>query len=207
MKTKTVVMATLVALLLAGVATAAFASTTATGNSSTSNVRGPDNGDHPGPGNHPGPRGHHGPPPACDNLTVGETLTVSGLTGHYANATDPRMHGNATGTFTFKVTGVFAEGCTLSLTGGSFKLNTTAYAVTGGSVVLNQGGRSVEGSGTTSSGSFLINIAGLHGNSTSANVGNVRLDFETGTSQFLVNLHSPLPAPIHGAGDGDSDDR
>ena len=201
MKTKTVATAALVALLLSVVATAALASST--GNPLNSNARGSDNNDTPGQGNHPGPHGPRGPPAACDNLTVGETLTVSGLTGHYANATNRVMHGNATGTFTFKVSGVFAQGCTLSITGGSFKLNTTTYTVTGGSIVLNHGGRSGEGSGTTSSGSFLIFVAGLHGNSTSANVGNIRLDFQTGTSQFLVNLHSS--APVQGT--GDSDDR
>jgi hypothetical protein len=185
MKTKTIAVATLAALLLAVVATAALASTT--GNSSNQNARGQDNDDH----GHGDNDGHHGPIAACDNLTVGETLTVTGLTGHYANASDRDQQGTATGTFTFKVSGIFATGCTLTITGGSFKLNTTSYTVTGGSIVLNHGGRSGEGSGTTSSGSFLINIAGLHGNSKSANVGDIRLDFESGKSEFLVNLHSP----------------
>ncbi|MDG7007818.1 MAG: hypothetical protein JRN06_06205 [Nitrososphaerota archaeon] len=204
MKTKTAATAAIVALLLSVVATAALASTGTSGSSLSSNVRGPDNNDHPGLGDHHGPHGPRGPPPVCNNLTVGETLTVSGLTGHYANATDRRMNGNASGTFTFKVSGVFTQGCTLSITGGSFKLNTTSYTATGGSIVLNHGGRSGVGSGTTSSGSFLINVAGLQGNSTSANVGNIRLDFETGTSQFLVNLHSmQVHPPIPGDTDND----
>ncbi len=201
MKTKTVAMATLVALLLAVVATAALASST--GNPANNSVRGNDNGNDQGNQGNQGDHGNHGPHAACDNLTVGETLTVSGLTGHYANASDRGMHGNASGTFTFKVTGVFAQGCTISITGGSFKLNTTSYTVSGGSIVLNHGGRSGEGSGTTSSGSFLIGIAGLHGNSTSANVGDIRLDFKAGSSEFLVNLHAP--ALMHGAGDNDSE--
>lgn len=146
---------------------------------------------------------------ACDNLTAGETLTLSGLTGHYINASasaaDERSGGagNASATLTFKVSAVYAEGCSLSLSSGSFRLNTTSYAITGGSIVLNHGGRSGEGTGTTSSGSFLIFVAGLHGNSTTANAGAVRLDFKTGTSQFLVNLHSANPASTGDRDNGD----
>ena len=200
MKTKTIAAATIAALLLAVVATAALAST---GNlSAIPSARGQDSGNHGD--NDQGGNGHHGPVAACDNLTSGETLTVSGLTGHYANASDHEMHGNATGTFTFKVSGVFATGCTLSITGGSFKLNATTYTVTGGSIVLNHGGRSGEGSGTTSSGSFLISIDGLHGNSTSANVGAIRLDAQSGSSEFLAFLHS---SAAQAAGDQDDDGR
>ena len=195
MKTKTIAAATVAALLLAVVATAALAST---GNISPNpSARGQDNGNHSGE-NDQGDNGHHGPVAACDNLTSGETLTVTGLTGHYANASNHEMQGNATGTVDLKVTGVFATGCTLSITGGSFKLNTTTYTVTGGSIVLNHGGRSGEGSGTTSSGSFLISIDGLHGNSTSANAGAVRIDLKSGSSEFLVNLHSPAAHADHG---------
>lgn len=184
MKTKTIAAATLVALLLTVVAATAYA--TAAGHPSDPSARGHDDD------NNQGDEGAH--LAACNNLTSGETLTVSGLTGHYLNASDRDMGGNASGTFTFKVTGIFAVGCTLSLTGGSFTLNSTTYTITGGSIVLNHGGRSGEGSGTTTSGSFIIFVAGLHGNSTSANVGAIHLDFETGTNQFLVHLHSPAAA-------------
>ena len=149
---------------------------------------------------------------ACNNLTAGETLTVSGLTGHFANATAPRSDddglapgGNATGTFTFKVSAVYLRGCSLSITGGSFTLNKTTYTVSGGSLVLNEGGRSGVGSGTTSGGSFLIRVDGLHGNSTSASVGAVGLDFQTGTSQFLVHLHSPMSDSGESGESGESD--
>lgn len=192
MKTKTVAATALIALLLAVVATAAVASTGHPDPQARGNDNKGNGDDH----------GHMAM--ACDNLTTGQTLAVSGLTGHYANATNHEMHGNATGAFTLKVTGVYAEGCALSIVGGNFKLNATTYTVSGGSIVLNHGGRSGEGTGTTPSGSFLIWIAGLHGNSTSANVGAVRLDFKTGTSQFLVNLHS-AQSPSPGDRDDDGD--
>lgn len=184
MKTKTVAATAIIALLLAVVATAAVASTGhPTGPVANSNNQGNDN-----KGNE-GDNGHM--VAACNNLTAGETLTVSGLSGFFANASNHEIHGNASGTFTFKVSAIYAEGCTLSLSGGSFTLNTTTYTVTGGSLVLNHGGRSGEGTGTTSAGTFLISISGLHGNSTSANLGAVKLDFKTGTNEFLVGLHSP----------------
>ena len=196
MKTKTIAATALIAILLAVVATAAVADSGVMAGDSHGqgdNHQGDENGIHM---------------MACDNLTVGETLTVSGLTGHFLNASSPagdddRAGGNASGTFTFKVTGVYAEGCAISISSGNFKLNATSYSVTGGTIVLNHDGRSGEGSGTTSGGSFLIGVAGLHGNSTSANVGAVRLDFETGSSQFLVLLHSPLSSH---AGEGAEDD-
>ena len=191
MKTKTIAASALIALLLAVVATAAVASTGHTTNAAVTS--------HDDQGND----NEHGDMAmaACRNLTAGETLTISGLTGRYANASDHEMHGNASGTLTLKVGTVYAEGCTLPITGGILKLNSTAYTVTGGSIVLNHGGRSGEGTGTTSTGSFLIFVAGLHGNSTSANVGAVRQDLMSGTSQFLVYHHSP------GVGDdaGESD--
>ena len=192
MKTKTLAATALIAILLAVVAATAFASA---GHSADPMARGNDNsqGDH-------NDRGHMAM--ACNNLTAGENITVSGLIGHYANATDQEMHGNASGTFTFKVGTIYSEGCTLSLTGGSFTLNATTYTVTGGTLVLNHGGRSGTGTGTTSGGSSLIAFSGLHGNSTSTNIGAVRLDFMTGTSQFLVHLHSQSP---EGYADVDAD--
>ena len=184
MKTKTIAATALVAILLSIVATAAVASSgMMVGNAHSQGDNNQGNED-------------HGGMMACDNLTAGETLTVSGLTGHFMNASghagdEDGVGGNATGTITFKVSDIYATGCTLSISSGSFKLNSTTYTITGGSLVLNEGGRSGEGTGTTSSGSFIISVAGLHGNSSSANAGAVRLDFKTGTSQFLVQLHSP----------------
>jgi hypothetical protein len=94
--------------------------------------------------------------------------------------------------------------------------------VTGGSIVLNRGG-SGEGTGTTSSGTFLISISGLHDPSTTSStstgnsdtsdtatttttttttstaptikIGAIGLDFKTGANEFLVHLHSP-PVPV-----------
>jgi hypothetical protein len=136
-----------------------------------------------------GLQGHHGgPATACRGLTPGETLTLTGLTGHYSNATSHSVGGNASGSLSLKVGQVFLRGCTVSITGGSVTLGTGSYSITGGSMVMNHDGRSGTGSGTTSSGAFLITLVGLHGNSTSASAGLAKIDFSTGTSEFLVTL-------------------
>jgi len=73
--------------------------------------------------------------------------------------------------------------------GGTFKLGSTTHSVTGGSIVISRG-RSGEGTGTTSTETFLISLSVLQSNSKSTNMGAVGLDFQTGKSEFLVQLHS-----------------
>ena len=180
MKTKTIAATALIAILLSIVATAAVASSGQFGFSTNSQ-----NGNNQ-------PNIWHGGRLACNSLTVGETFTLSGLTGHYANASNRHQVGDASGTFTFKVTAKYVQGCTLSITGGTFKLGSITYTVTGGSIVLNNGGRSGEGTGTTSAGTFLISLSFLQSNSNSVSMGAVVLDFQTGKSEFLVQLHSPI---------------
>ncbi|QQG48198.1 MAG: hypothetical protein HY247_05425 [archaeon] len=180
MKTTTIAASALVVLLVAGLGAVALANS---GHQNEAPEHGPD-----------GPHGPHGPNShslACWRLTANETLTVTFPQGHYVNAANASVKGNASGVFDFKVSQIYARGCTLSLTGGSFKLGTTTYNITGGSVILNHGGRSGIGTGTTSGGTFLIRVAGLQGNSTSADVGAIRLDFKNGSSEFFVQLSSP----------------
>ncbi len=198
MKTTTIAASAIVALLLTGVAAVAFASS----GPALSNIR------LASPNAHPDNQGQQGTTHqdnesdsgtaheggsrlACSNLTVGETLSVSGLEGRFQNATNHEIQGNATGSFTFKVTQIYAQGCTLSITSGSLKLGSTTYTVTGGAMILNEGGRSGQGTGTTSGGSFLIRVDGLRGSSSSAGVGSIGLDLKQGASEFLVHLGAP----------------
>jgi hypothetical protein len=197
MKTKVIAASAIAALLLVGVGAVALANTGAASalglgssnsNGEDHNSQGTPQSDH---GSDNGADHEGGSAKACANFTVGETLTVSGLEGKYFNATDHRIHGNATGTFTFKVDKIYATGCMLTITGGSFKLNKTSYSVTGGTIVLSHEGHSGEGTGSTSSRSFLIRVDGLHGTSKSASVGQVGLDFKNGSQEFLIRLGSP----------------
>jgi len=190
MKTKTIAATALIAILLSIIATAAVASTGGFGFST--NTQGQNNGQDHQPsslfgGNFIG----------CNSLTMGQTFTISGLTGHYVNASNREQGGSASGTFSFKVTGKYVEGCTLSITSGSFMLGPTTYAITGGSIVLNRGGRSGEGTGTTSTGTFLFSLSGLRGTTTAVKMGAVGLDFQTGKNEFLVQLHFPMTGGEH----------
>ena len=119
MKTKTLSLIALAALLLSVVATAAIASTSTTSTYQTSaqQSRGPigqgDRGDH----------GNRLPSLlACESLKVGETITASGLVGHYVEVGTPSATGTASGTFTFTVQAIYSEGCALSIASGSFTL-------------------------------------------------------------------------------------
>ncbi len=178
MKTSVVAATALAILLIGGLAAVALANTGPLSGTTTTETH--------------TSGGHRGPPAACRSLTAGENLTLTGLTGHFINASSPSGAGNASGTLDLKVSQIFLRGCTVSITGGSLKLGTMSFTLTSGSLVLNHGGRSGDGSGTaSSSSSFLIWAAGLHGNSTLASVGAVRLDFKAGSSEFLVVLSSP----------------
>ena len=135
------------------------------------------------------------------NLSVGQSLTFSGLDGRFSSITNESSDeehdfgppGNATGSFTFKVTGTYAEGYNLTITSGTFTLNKTIYTVTGGTLTLSEEGRSGRGHGTASGGAtFTIYIAGIHGNSTAnAKLGAIKLDVKAGTSEYRVILVTP----------------
>lgn len=185
MKTTTIAASALVVLLVAGLATVALANS---GHSIQAAEHGP-NGPHGQSDDDHGQNWHR---LACWQLSTNETLSVSVHQGRYvATVGNSTVSGNASGTFNFQVYQTYLRGCTLSLTGGSFTLGNSTYTITGGSIVLNHGGRSGIGSGTTTGGTFIIRIAGLRGNSTSADVGAIGLDFKNGSSEFLVVLTSP----------------
>jgi hypothetical protein len=127
------------------------------------------------------------------NLTVGETLTFSSLDGHWvAPSQIGAKAGNSSGTFTFKVASITAEGASLTLVSGTFSANGTTYTATSGQLSLNRGCESGSGNGTASGGAtFEIHMAGIHGNITSnAEVGAIRLDVTSGKSGYLVILGS-----------------
>lgn len=137
------------------------------------------------------------------NLTVGETLSFSGLSGHWVvlnhtegddESHDPKgvKSGTSTGSFTFHVTSHSDDGFNLTITAGSFTINGTTHTVTGGHITLNEGGESGFGKGTASGGAtFVIHVAGIHGNSsTNAKVGAIKLDVKIGKSEYLVILGS-----------------
>lgn len=134
------------------------------------------------------------------NLTVGQTITLTSLTGRYESATNSSIRGSATGSLTLQVSQVFKEGFVLTITSGTLSVAGTSYTVTGGTVELGPFGQWASGTGTTSgSGQFLIHI-GLHGTSTTNANARAVLDLKAGGSEYLVSLGT------QGVEDHDADD-
>ena len=132
-----------------------------------------------------GPQSGH---QACRSYTVGESLPVGIMKGHFVNASNHSIKGKANGTFTFQVTQTYTSGCVLSITSGTFYIGNTKFTTTGGTVLMTKGGHNGNGWGSTSGGSFLINISALRGNSTKASAGAVSIDFKNGASEFQVQI-------------------
>jgi len=127
---------------------------------------------------------------ACDRFTVGETLPLTTLYGYFYNASNYMDRGTANGTFTLQVTQEFAQGCVVSITSGTFFLNSTSYSTTGGSIVMYKPAIDGKGTGTVSSGGFLISLTGLRGNSTKARASAISMDFNNGAGEFIIQLRS-----------------
>ncbi len=221
MKTTVLAASAIVALLVLGATTVAFAhagfglgggssssqnsthssaSGTATTSQSAGHEQDNETEDQNSQGNQNDQGGHF-------NLTVGTTLTLTNLTGHWVAFSNNGNHsdvregdeggffnktGNSTGAFTFKVTGASDGGFNLTITSGNFVINGTTYTVSSGQLTLNAGDESGFGNGTASGGAiFQIHVGGIHGNITSsALVGAIRLDVKVGTGEYLVILGS-----------------
>lgn len=192
MKTTALAATAILALLVAGVAATASAyqfqpHSAGQANSSAVAASHANGGEHGAKGRDQD-RGRMGNPL---NLTVGKTLTLSGLTGRYVSATNSSVRGNASGTLTAKVTAAFKEGYVLTISSGAITLGTANYTITGGSVELVPSGLSGTGTGTTSSsGQFLIRIT-IYGTSTTTS-GRAALDLTVGGSEYLVSLRTPV---------------
>ncbi|HYB45285.1 MAG TPA: hypothetical protein VEC92_02065 [Nitrososphaerales archaeon] len=190
MKTAAIAATAILALLVAGVAATASAhqfeapsagqpNSLAAAASRGNNRQNGDNG-----------RGDFRGPNNSLNLTVGQTLTLSGLTGRYRSATNSSIKGNASGTLAFKVTAAFKSGYLLAISSGTLTVGKVSYSVTGGTVELAPFTQAGTGSGTTSSsGQFLIQLS-VHG-TTSSPVGRAVLDLEAGGSEYLVTIGTP----------------
>ena len=124
----------------------------------------------------------------CGSYTVGESLTVGTMKGHFVNSSNHSIKGKSNGTFTFQVTQTYVTGCVISITSGTFYVGKTKYTTTGGTVLMSKGGHNGNGWGSTSGGSFLVSISALHGNSTKASAGSARIDFKVGSSEFQIQL-------------------
>ncbi len=198
MNTKTLAATAILALMLTGIATVAFAHTNPTFSSNTQNhdqtsasgtVQSKDsekkNGEH---GDHDD-SGHGRDHRRALDLKVGDTITLSNLEGRFRQVGNQSVRGNASGSFTFTVTGVFKSGYTLSMTSGTIVIGDQTYTVNGGSLQGGPHGRSLVGQGTAGSGvQFLIHTV-VHGKTAATN-GMVMLDLQNGTTEYMVHLRT-----------------
>lgn len=127
------------------------------------------------------------------NLSVGQTITITSTQGRF-KMLGSQVNGTASGTLTFTVTGKFARGYSLSLTGGSINVNGVTYTVSSGSAQMGLFANNIIGQGATSpTGQFLLQ-AQAHGDFSGTSSAVVSLDFTTGTTEYAVTL----TGTIHG---------
>jgi hypothetical protein len=194
MKTSTIAGTAILAILLAGAFVTLFGTLSALTPTQPKTSSTPtDASQHGHRGSHSEKYEEQGPRHNRLNLTVGETLTFSGLTGRFVDSTNHTIRGNSSGSFTFAVTGAFKDGYTLSIKSGSFTVGSTTYTVTGGTVVLGPFGEWANGSGTTGQGAqFLIQLA-IHGKASTNPDGRIVLDLKNASTEYLVSLGTAQP--------------
>ena len=120
-------------------------------------------------------------------LSTGQTVTLSSVAGGYWQVGDRAVNGTASGTVTLNVTGAFAGGYSLSVTGGSLSINGTNYAVSGGSAELGPHGVRMVGQGQSGTAQFLFGGRSL-GKFGSATYAILRVDLKDGSAEFGARL-------------------
>ncbi len=121
-------------------------------------------------------------------LFVGESVTVSNLSGHFITVGNGSFEGDAKGSLTLTVTAILQDGITLSITSGHFTVGNSTFTVTTGTVVVDSEDGSATGSGTAGSAKFIIQVDGLNGSTVMPGADAIKLDLKNGASEFLVSL-------------------
>ena len=120
-------------------------------------------------------------------LSVGETITLTSVAGGYWVVGNPGSNGTASGTLTLQVTGALTGGYILSVTGGTLNVNGTSYTVSSGSAELGPYGHFALGQGQAGGAQFLFLDRNL-GKFGSASYGVLRVDLQSGSSEFAARL-------------------
>jgi len=120
-------------------------------------------------------------------LTDGQTITLTSVAGGYWVVGDRASNGTASGSMTLQVSGSLTGGYILSVTGGSFNIDSTTYAISSGSAQLGPHGVYMVGNGQAGTAQFLFLDRNL-GKFGSTNYGVLRVDLKDGTSEFAARL-------------------
>ncbi len=201
MNTKTLAATAILALMLTGIATVAFAHPNPISTSSHQTQQNQTTASNAVQSKDPEQKGDHGKggvhnkqgyernhPPAL-TLKVGDTITLSSLDGRFRQVGNESIRGNASGSFTFTVTGAFKAGYALSITSGTIKIGDQTYTVNSGSVQTGPYGRELVGQGTAGNGVQFLMHATIRGTSTTPH-GMVMLDLQNGTTEYMVLLRA-----------------
>ncbi len=122
------------------------------------------------------------------NLSVGQTITITSVAGGFRQVGDSSVNGTASGTLTLRVSGAFAGGYALSVTGGTLTVGGTTYTVSSGSAELGRYGIHMQGQGQAgTSGQFLFDVRNL-GKFGNTDYGVLRVDLTNGSSEFGARL-------------------
>jgi hypothetical protein len=120
-------------------------------------------------------------------LSVGQSITLSSLVGGFRKVGDQSVNGTANGSLSFSVTGVYARGYTLSVTGGSITFNGATYTMSGGSAELGPYGARIVGQGDAGSAQILFAARSL-GRFGNTGYGIVGIDLKSGSNEFMIRL-------------------
>ncbi len=121
-------------------------------------------------------------------LSVGQSIILTSVAGGYRQVGDAAANGTAAGSLTLRVTGSFAGGYALAVTGGTISLNGTTFNVSGGSAELGPYGVRMVGQGQAgSSAQFLFSARDL-GKFGNTSYGVLRFDITSGPNEFGVKL-------------------
>ena len=120
-------------------------------------------------------------------LSVGQTITLTSVAGGYWEVGDRAVNGTASGSMTLQVTGAFAGGYSLSVTGGSLSIAGTTYSVSSGSAELGPYGIHMVGQGQSENAQFLFGDRSL-GRFGSTTYAILRVDLSNGSTQFGARL-------------------
>lgn len=121
------------------------------------------------------------------HLTVGQSISLSSVSGGYRQIGNPSVNGTATGSLSLKVTGALTGGYALAVSGGSVTLGGTSYAITTGSAELGPYGARMVGQGQAGTSQFLFASRAL-GKFGSTGYGVLRIDLSNGANEFAVRL-------------------
>ena len=122
------------------------------------------------------------------DLVLGQTITMTSVSGGYKDPDKPSINGTATGSLSLQVTGVFKGGYALAVTGGTLSFGGSTYTVSGGTAELGPYGVHMVGQAQAGSSAQLLFAARNLGAFGSSTYGILRIDLTNGANEFGVRL-------------------